>query len=405
MRWKYLVIGIAILLTMHFGPRFLTFGYWLGQSTNEYAEFFRLIAKYQHGDEIIDFNVVAGCGVQVTTYGDNDKSYIADRDPVVFAKKTKDGGAIWQIMPEACAGGETTENGEVPKDFLPGAIWFDDANDHSFGIAYVTEDAFANPNSKLKFLGASLHHATKEEWEAFQPIAATNLVESRPFNYGNPPVPMEEIKANLWNKEKIAKWRPKISCYLIERYELSDPTERAVLRKYWPEGQPQFWMPTGPQYKLINDGIRRMFVNGVPAQEYFQLGHYQSRAFPTRSRGGMLRSGRPSSQLPIEIYPIRSDDGIPWLTPSLARAGTIFRDIDYGAGSHRGFAYCYSSFRTQDDITKAHMPDYFKRRFLTRVDGQAIYSEEKLNQDPVNTPWQFFERDVAVYQFSGFGLQ
>jgi hypothetical protein len=404
MRWKYLAIGIGVLLALHFGSRFLSFSYWMGQSFDEHSEFFRLIAKYQHGDEVVEFNVVAGCGVQVTHYGDGDKSYIADRDPVVFAKKTKDGGAIWQIMPGACGSGETTENGQVPADFLPGAIWFDNANDFSFGTAYVTEDAFENPNGKLKFLGASLHRATAEEWEAFQPIAGTNLVVSRPFNYGNPPVPMEEIKANLWNKEKIAKWRPKINCYLVERYELSDPAERAVLRKYWPEGQPQFWMPTGPQYKLINDGTRRMLVNGVPARDYFQFGHYQSRAFPTRNRGGMLRSGRPSSQLPIEIYPIRSDDGIPWITPSLAKAETIYRDIDYGAGSHRGFAYCYSSFRTPDDITKAHIPDYFSRLFLTRVDGQAIYGEEKLNQDPVNTPWQFFERDVAVYQFTGFGL-
>jgi len=298
------------------------------RSVEDHKVYFRLLAKYQHGDETVDFDVVAGCGVRVTRYGDGDSSYDASRDPVIFAKRTSDGGAIWQIMPGAC-GGETTENGLVPKDFLPGAVWFDSADDFSFGIAYVTEDAFENPRSELKFLGASIHKATREEWEAFQPVAATNLVDSRPFTWGNPRVAdPKQFLAGLWDKTTVAKWRPAIHCYMVQRYRLTDLAAREVLRRYWPKSRPRFWMPQRDEYDVIGPVIKNAEFSDVPRDLLFSFGHYQSRAFPTRAGGGMLGSGRPGSQLPSEVFPLRSDDGIPWLNRDLERAKVIYRDID-----------------------------------------------------------------------------
>ena len=87
--------------------------------------FFRLTAKYMHGDEAVNFDIVVGCAVRVTVYGNDTNLYDAFRDPIFFVVPTRDGGAIMQIVPNACRG-ETSDNGDVPKDFLPGAIWFDD---------------------------------------------------------------------------------------------------------------------------------------------------------------------------------------------------------------------------------------------------------------------------------------
>src|SRR6185369_15657428 len=100
---------------------------------------------------------------RVTAYRDNEQSFDAVRDPLIFAQATRDGGAVMQIVPSACRG-ETTYGGEVPTDFLPGAVWFDSKDDLSFGVGYVSEDAFENPRSKLKFLGAEIRSATKAEW-------------------------------------------------------------------------------------------------------------------------------------------------------------------------------------------------------------------------------------------------
>ncbi len=147
------------------------------ESTEDRSVFFRLIAKYRHGEEAVDFDIVVGCAVKVTGYGYGGSSYDAFRDPIFFVKETMDGAAVMQIVPDACQG-QTTENGKVPPDFLPGVIWFDNARDLSLGVAYVSEDAFENERSKLTFLGSSIRKATRAEWEAFQPTAARNLLDS-----------------------------------------------------------------------------------------------------------------------------------------------------------------------------------------------------------------------------------
>jgi hypothetical protein len=199
-------------------------------STEDRSVFYRLVSRYDHNGEIVEFDIVVGCAVRVTRYGDGDRSYDAFRDPTVFAKATKDGGAIWQIVPHACQG-ETSENGGVPKDFLPGAIWFEDATDFSLGIAYVTEDAYENPSSRLKFLGSSIHEATRAEWEAFQPIASQNLIEPRVFTeLGTWPAD-SEVKANLWNKARLNEWwLPSFRCYGVEQYELTSEAARSFVR-------------------------------------------------------------------------------------------------------------------------------------------------------------------------------
>src|SRR5262249_47256499 len=152
------------------------------------------------------------CGVRVTVYGDQSSSYDSLFDPRFFVKATRDGGAILLDTPNACAG-ETTDDGRVPKDFLPATVWFDKASDFTLGTAYLSEDAFENPRSRLKFLGAAIHKATLADWDAFQPAFAQNLLSTKPFMYGTPAPPDSEIAANLWNKVKLAQWLPVVQCY------------------------------------------------------------------------------------------------------------------------------------------------------------------------------------------------
>src|SRR5687767_7699669 len=81
------------------------------KSTEDRSVFFRLVSKYRHGEEMIDFDIVVGCAVRVTGYGYGGSSYYAFRDPIFFVKKTGDGAAMMQLVPDACQG-QTTENGE-----------------------------------------------------------------------------------------------------------------------------------------------------------------------------------------------------------------------------------------------------------------------------------------------------
>lgn len=396
-----LVIAVGLVwLVWPLAAGFLAPGF--TKSVNERGVYFRLLAKYRHGDEIIDFDIVAGCGVRVTRYGDGGSSYDAFLDPRIFAKATKDGGAIWQIVPSACLR-ETTANGKVPKDLLPGAVWFDSAQDFSFGVAYVTEDAFDNPKSKLKFLGASIVAATREEWEAFQPTAKENLVDPKRFGRGVYQPTPEEITANLWNKKVLADWRPIYKCYLVERYRITDQAAIAAIREQRPGSLPRFW--TLPEDKM-NELEGRLFsrdrdgveVRGFPSSDYYHFGTRPAMAFPTRARGGMLYSGNSWDQLPAEIYPVKMGDGIPWLTPDLANADPIYTDVDLDQGANRGFAYCYSTMSPPDVINDAHFPDFRRRNLATRVDGLFVVGELDANPHYVyGRPRMFFDGDDTFY--------
>jgi hypothetical protein len=376
------------------------------KSVEEQRVYYRLVSKYEHKGEIIDFDIVVGCGVRVTRYGDGDRSYDAFRDPTVYAKATKDGGAIWQIVPHACQG-ETSENGSVPKDFLPGALWFDSKVDFTLGIAYVTEDAYEHPKSKLKFLGASIHKATRTDWEAFQPIASQNLIEPRIFtNLGTWP-PESEVKANLWNKAKLYEWwLPSYRCYGVARYELTSEAARALVRTLEPNSHSNYWMPPRERYRdfLSNSAVKgSAAINGQALKEIANFDLTQAQGYPTRKRGGMLRSGQPWSKLPPTIFPMTADDGIPWVSPDVATSQTIYRDIEISDGS-KGLAYCYSRLLGLGVPGDLHIPEPRKREYLTRIDGDLIVGEAEDDSAPLDRPRPFFQDDRYYYERFSFGL-
>jgi hypothetical protein len=369
------------------------------KSVNDSAYFFRLTAKYLHGKEPVDFDIVVGCGVRITVYGDESSSYDALFDPRFFVKATRDGGAVLLDTPNAC-NGETTENGDVPADFLPTTVWFEKAGDFTLGTAYLSEDAYENPSAKLRFLGASIHKATRADWYAFRPTFAKNLLSTKPFMFGTPAPSDAEITTNLWNKSKLAQWLPVFRCYGVRRFHLSDPAARELLHKYWPADKPRFWMPADPAAKELKhklyglNGGKGPLINGIPYREY--IPRYPARGWPTRAKGGTFYQGT----LATEIYPFRADDGLPWLMPSLATAAVIYRDIDMKQGTTKGFAYCYAWLRYEagTSLFDRHFPNYFKRKFETRVDNVSIRIEGISEVTPPDIPYIFLENDEYFYE-------
>ncbi len=380
----------------------------LADTVQDQGVFFRLVSKYQYGAEIIDFDIVVGCSVRVTRWSQGGSSFDATRDPVIFAKAATDGSAIAQIVPSACMG-ETTANGRVPDDFLPGAIWFPSTNDFSFGIAYVTEDAFESPNGKLKFLGAKILKATRADYESFEPIAATNLIDPRPFTRGDPKLTDAEIKAHLWDVAKIKEWRPRINCYLVERNRITDAKVRAGIAEHWPIGKPKYWTPPKEQLLQLIDREElnnKAIVDGRPMSSYFFFGGYDAHGFATRSGGGRLYSEHKAwDKRPPNIFPLKADEGVPWIAQDLKTASLIYRDIDLSAGANQGLAYCYSTFRDMGPLAQAHLPDYWQRQFRTRIDGELVAGEEEGAGAAPDRPVFFFEGDEYFYRQYYFGLQ
>ncbi len=390
------ILGALIWAANAFGLLDLSFT----RSVEDHKVYYRLVAKYQHANQIIDFDIVVGCGVRVTRYGDGGSSYDAFRDPVAYVKAIKGGAAVMQIVPSACLG-ETSENGKVPDDFLPGAVWFEHADDLSFGIAYVTEDAFESPRSQLKFLGAAIQPATRSDYIAFEPMAATNLIDPRPLFTIMPPPDIDKLRRHLGDSKALAKVRPSMDCRSMQRLHVSHPMQRAIIREYWPTSRPHYWMPSEQTLKEIEKKIHlwnKMIVDGRPAGDYFHLNWHAANGFPTRAQGGRLYTKHKEwDPLPPTVFPLRTDEGIPWITKNHATATTLYRDIDIGKGMYQGFAYCYGSINFE-------VPAYLNDSFQTRVDGEPIFGETTDERMPRDRPWPFFERDEYFYFEDRFGL-
>jgi hypothetical protein len=369
------------------------------ESAEDRSVFFRLKASYLHGEEKVDFDIVAGCKVRITNYRDSESSFDAYRDPLFFVKATKDGGAALQIVPSACSG-ETVESGRVPKDFLPGAIWYDDRRDLTLGVAYVTEEAFEDPKAKLRFLGATITRATRAEWEAFQPINAQNLIDQQRYIHGNPKQPtVDELHANLWNKTKLVEWHPHFSCHGMQRFRFTDSRIKRLIGSFWPSTRPQYWIPADEQQEVLKrellapGKVKGVMVDGVPLAYY--LYDYNQAGFPTRARNGRIRPGSPwGNPLPTTILPVRADLGVPWISPGIATAPEIHFDVELSSSPIAGDFYCYSDLRGDED----HVPGYFKRRFTTRVDGLPVLANDGGASAWPQGPQPFYERDEYFYR-------
>jgi hypothetical protein len=376
------------------------------QSAQNREVFFRLLSKYQHGDETIAFDVVVGCGVRVTSYTSGDRSYDSARAPVVYGKATRDGGAIWQLIPHACAG-ETTENGQVPPDFLPGAIWFDSKDDFSFGIGYFTELAFISPRSKLRFLGASITAAARADWEAFQPELSQNLIDPSPFSVPAPWPSEAEARSNLWNKAKLAEWwRGSFQCHGVQRFTLTSPEARRILSEYRPDAQPQYWRTDS---RTIDEVMRRLrgtdnhkgpMLDGRPEKDHFWFERAGGGGFPTEEGGGRLRTAVGAGKISGDVFPFRADEGIPWMTPAVTKAPVIYRDVEV-TSEQNGFAYCYSLVFGRGLAGELHVPNWSGRNFETRVNGVPIDQSKNNSEDRV--PRIFFEGDQYLYRSFSFG--
>src|SRR4051812_21130427 len=163
------VVSIGLGLMLLFSQPWLLFGLLsftksvkVNVPGHDGAYYYRFKASYAYKGEPLDFDIVVGCHVKITTYKDNDRTVEVGVVPTIFGLKTRDQHGVAVLLPDACHG-ETTQNGRVPKKLLPLAVTYERANEPWSGVAYASEDAYESPRSELKFLGSTISRATREE--------------------------------------------------------------------------------------------------------------------------------------------------------------------------------------------------------------------------------------------------
>jgi len=134
---------------------------------NDRGTYYRLKVKLTYKGEPQDFDVVIGCNVHQINYKDGGRTYEVGLVPTVFGRRMSDGKALVVRPPAACKG-QTTANRGVAPDLLPLVVVYDDAKTLSFGTAYLSEDAYDSPLSVLKFGGAKIEKATRDDFDEFR---------------------------------------------------------------------------------------------------------------------------------------------------------------------------------------------------------------------------------------------
>lgn len=115
------------------------------------------------------------CNARITTYVDNSISHVVGLTPNVYGRKMSDGQAVVVRPPDACDG-ETTANGQVPKNFMPIIIVYNNADTMDFGKAYTSDDAYNGPLSEIKFESAVITASDQKAFETFRKDGPKNAV-------------------------------------------------------------------------------------------------------------------------------------------------------------------------------------------------------------------------------------
>jgi hypothetical protein len=374
----------------------------------DHGTYYRLKVKLAYKGEQQDFDIVVGCNVRRIYYNGNGSTYEAGLVPTLFGRRMGDGKGLVVRPPNACDG-ETTANGQVQPDLLPIVVVYENADVLDFGTAYLSEDAYENPLSALKFGGATIEKATRADFDEFR-RAQPNLVKRESFFKGvGGDALLEEMKL-----PPVATPLASV-CETYERYLVPDQ-QRALLRQHWPEGRPHYWLAASfdEQRVLIEAIVPRDHTGGHAVRSdrrsdiphsVVAFGspteHEANYGMPTRSGGGLVATTR-GNRFPPAYYPAASGyrvdqwplDRTTW--NEYIAAHDAFADvvIDFRGGRAKGFGYCFR--RVGPDVPRE------KRRF-GRVDREDVFAKSGATPvhpgSNVDVPTWIFEGDEYLLRY------
>jgi hypothetical protein len=332
--------------------------------------YYRLNVKLTHKDEHFNMNIVVQC------YGDKlipNETAPAGRWPQFYVERTKNNHAIGVRTTLGCDG-HTTANGGAPADLLPSVYWYPDADDMTFAIMYATEDAYDNPLSQLKFLGATMHTATAAEHTAFVDEANAAGPKKLVFVIGGATerqdasslVDVDEIIAKDGRAPK-PNWSTTQNCYGIQRLKLSEAA-RIALREHWPAHKPKYWAPNGKALRAAMDdllwakpdetgkrALRAPLASGKFIKDYFWRMHeHDTDGLPTRKQGGRLLRFRGKDRIPSpepyplpppELYPVLHSGAFGFYKSADRDSASLRSRVDRQGGGTKGFAYCQTRLK------------------------------------------------------------
>lgn len=360
--------------------------------------YYRFKASFTYKSEPLDFDIVVGCNVRITTYRDNDRTVEVGIAPMAFGLKMKDGRGVVVRPPEACQG-QTTENGKVPAALLPLVVTYENADQPWFGLAYASEDAYESPISELKFFGATISKATREEWQEWRRTEA-------PKNF----VTYELLGINEKNVWDHPHWKPGYRvmssiCTGFSWVKLPESVREAI-RAYWPASKPRYWYHNEEASKTFYSSGdfhgRKVLFEGNPLREYFPIEANFFPGLPRRKPGALIFF---KDRVAGDLYPAASDLSLDRLDAAgelpveiKAKSRKSYADATVDP-KLKGFAYCDVVYNVDGTPPEINVRD---RTVVSRISGEPI-SEDALAWHEFGFDYAF-ERDEYVFFYERYPL-
>ena len=278
----------------------------------------------------------------------------------------------------------------MPAALLPLLVTYENADQPWFGLAYASEDAYESPISELKFFGATIGKATREEWQEWRRIEA-------PKNF----VTYELLGINEKNMWDNPHWKPgyramSSMCTGFSWVRLPDSVRDAI-RPYWPASKPHFWYGSEEArrsfYSAGDYQLGKVSFEGSPLREYFPTTE-AIYGVARHEPGGLVVYAR---HVGGDLYPAKSDISL----DRLDDAGELPAEIKAKSRKSwadatvdpklKGFAYCDRVSNIDGEPSSISVIQLL----ATRINGEPI-SEEALtwHQDQFDYA---FERDEYVF--------
>ncbi|CAN7318168.1 hypothetical protein [Rhizobium sp. LjRoot254] len=380
------------------------------RATVDRSVYFRLKVDFTYRGEPKKFDIVVGCSVLNIRYKDGSGTYEPGMTPTVYGQRMSDGKAVVVRPPDACRG-STTANGEVPPNFLPVMIVYDDANTMGFGTAYMSDEAYDSPYSLMTFGKATIEKATREEFIDFRENGPPNAVTRSQYHSVQWNDTLKRL--GLKRSHPAFGWH----CYGYSRWKLN-AEQQAIVRKYWPAERPKYWTIADPKRlgavtgeivdstrtpggaRMMRDDGRIIASGGVNRD--VDLGAMR--------RDGVSAVGfsRPFLVNAISLYPAdmsMSQDKWPELPDERAAAYAALKSIttagiEVDGGKKRGFAYCYDM----------EWPRQFQRVVESvpagaTVDGEAVQGTIDRWKGFGRTVPTIVERDQYLLRYEQYYLE
>jgi hypothetical protein len=314
----------------------------------KFGWFYRMVVELSYGGEPLNIEVIIGCGSQERQILGEGRSVRALWAPYIYGVRVKNGEGVLVQSPNICD--RELDKAPMPADFLPVMFWAPDANNLEFMVAYLHEDAYAQPVSKLKFHKATFTKVPRADYDAWlQTKWKDNIVPlgDRGDEYSNGSDFFRGAgffpKGDPRNAVVL-----RLSCHAMLRVPIAGLLQ-AKIRERWTADKPRFWLidqstvfklqaeypdqlsgtiRLNPQWNREMPGALPSFYAGKGVNRPSGVGHIE------------LIPNEVASGLGLRI-PYRVETGYAWASDRLFSQTTLDINIDTANGADRGFAYCF----------------------------------------------------------------